>query len=396
MSYYRPNDKEISRNVVTGLQRRRPFPRSAARHPFEALKSTIERAADGRVVYVTFSGGRDSSGILAAAVSLAQERRIPAAVPFTYVYPGLDESDETEWQELVVKHLGVQDWMRLEVVDGENEYLGPRGSQSLLRRGLVFPAAAHLWADMFERTAGGLVLTGEGGDDVFLPKRASALVAGVRGRFRPGSPRREALWSLAPERVRRRRARGASMLDMPWLTDSARREFLSDALRDQVHEPLSLRGGLEVLCSARFRGAYGQTMTTIAAEYGSVVADPFWHPQFLASYSRHAPYFGYADRTEAMTAVFGRVLPGEVLSRASKARFNTAYFGRSTREFARDWNGTGVDSELVDVEKLRQAWLADLVPALVVLLLQQAWLAQQTGVPSADRGEEGRRAPQVA
>lgn len=396
MNYYRPNDTEISRNVVTGLRRRRPFPSAAPHHPFEALKSTIERAAEGRTVYVTFSGGRDSSGILAAAVSLAQERRIPAAVPFTYVYPGLEESDESDWQELVVQHLGVQDWVRLEVRDGENEYLGPRVSRSLLRRGLVFPAAAHLWADMFERTAGGLVVTGEGGDDVFLPKRASSMVAALRGRFRPGSPRRDALWSLAPERMRRSRARAASVLDMPWLTASAREEFLSDVLRDQVHEPISLRGGLEVLCSAQFREAYVQTMTTLAAEYGSVVADPFWHPQFLSSYSRHAPYFGYADRTEAMTAVFGRVLPGEVLRRASKARFNTAYFGHSTREFARDWNGTGVNTELVDVEELRQAWLADRVPALVVLLLQQAWLAQQVGAPVAGSGEGDDREPQVA
>lgn len=396
MDYYRPDATETSRGFVTGSRRRIPFPRSSARQPFEALKTVIERAADGRSVYITFSGGRDSSGILAAATSLAHEGRIPAAVPFTYVYPGLNETDEGEWQELVVHHLGVKEWVRIEVGEGENEFLGPRATQSLQRRGLIFPATAHLWADMFDRTRGSLVLTGEGGDEVFSPKRASALVRAGRGGFRAGTPRREAVWSLAPERVRFRRASRRPLMDMPWLTDSAAREFWNDFLRDEVHEPLSLRSSLEVQCSARTRAALAQTYVAMATEYDSIVEDPFWHGEFLDSYIRHAPRYGYADRTEAMTAVFGHVLPKEILRRSSKAHFNSAYFGRSAQEFARQWDGTGVDADVVNVEELRQALLADPVPAPVGLLMQQAWLVQQSGwrnSPPARSPMEGESGP---
>lgn len=50
-------------------------------------------------------------------------------------------------------------------------------------------------------------------------------------------------------------------------------------------------------------------------------------------------------------------------------------FTHHTRSFAQQWNGTGVDTDLVDAEALRDNWLSDAPHAPTMALLQQAWLA---------------------
>jgi hypothetical protein len=69
-----------------------------------------------------------------------------------------------------------------------------------------------------------------------------------------------------------------------------------------------------------------------------------------------------------------------VLARRQKAHFNASRFGPVSREFARTWDGRGLDTSLVDPVAVRAAWLADVPPAATAMLLQQAWLAR--AVPS--------------
>ena len=69
--------------------------------------------------------------------------------------------------------------------------------------------------------------------------------------------------------------------------------------------------------------------------------------------------FGGGDRTAVLRRLVPDLLPDAVLSRTSKAAFNDAYLAGHTREFARTWDGTGVDESLVDAEALRRAWLAE-------------------------------------
>jgi len=52
-------------------------------------------------------------------------------------------------------------------------------------------------------------------------------------------------------------------------------------------------------------------------------------------------------------------------------------FTEHTREFAWQWDGRGVDPDLVDPEALRANWLSDFPHAPSMALLQQAWLASQ-------------------
>jgi asparagine synthase (glutamine-hydrolysing) len=78
-----------------------------------------------------------------------------------------------------------------------------------------------------------------------------------------------------------------------------------------------------------------------------------------------------------MTHLFGDLLPRAVLQRTSKATFERAVFTERGRDFAAQWNGSGVDSDLVDPEVLRDIWLSDRPDGGTMVLMQQAWLASQ-------------------
>jgi asparagine synthase (glutamine-hydrolysing) len=78
-----------------------------------------------------------------------------------------------------------------------------------------------------------------------------------------------------------------------------------------------------------------------------------------------------------MRSQFTGVLPDELLARPDKAVFAAAFVGSWTRDFARAWQGEGVDHDLVDPEILRATWLAEGFDSRAALLLQAAWLQGQ-------------------
>jgi len=93
---------------------------------------------------------------------------------------------------------------------------------------------------------------------------------------------------------------------------------------------------------------------------------------------------GY-DVVHLLISLFGDLLPRAVLERSTKAQFTNAVCTLHTRSFARQWNGAGVDTDLVDPEALRDNWLSDAPHAPTMALLQQAWLAPL----AARQGETG-------
>ena len=67
--------------------------------PVQVLEQTILAALLRPPCLVSFSGGRDSSGILAVATSLARREGLPLPIPATHRFPeadGTDETDETD------------------------------------------------------------------------------------------------------------------------------------------------------------------------------------------------------------------------------------------------------------------------------------------------------------
>ena len=90
---------------------------------------------------------------------------------------------------------------------------------------------------------------------------------------------------------------------------------------------------------------------------------------------RRGGFLGPGDRTASLRALVPDLLPDEMLTRTSKAYFNNCYMARHTSEFAAGWDGSGVDSELVDADVLRSHWLGEQQHFFTAALLQQAWLA---------------------
>ena len=74
--------------------------------PAQVLESMLAPALARPPCVVAFSGGRDSSALLAVASRLAAREGLEPPVAATLRYPGEHEAHEEQWQELVVRHLG--------------------------------------------------------------------------------------------------------------------------------------------------------------------------------------------------------------------------------------------------------------------------------------------------
>jgi asparagine synthase (glutamine-hydrolysing) len=113
---------------------------------------------------------------------------------------------------------------------------------------------------------------------------------------------------------------------------------------------------------------------------GSVAADAdveLAHPLFDAGlWSAVAARGGFSDRTAGMRALFGELLPDDLLARRSKASFDAVFFNRHSRAFADAWDGSGAPAGLVDAEALRAHWRGDAPAAQTYTLLQALWLAR--------------------
>ena len=124
----------------------------------------------------------------------------------------------------------------------------------------------------------------------------------------------------------------------------------------------------------------------------------FTDPAFLAAWAREGGWRGFGDRTESLRVLVPDLLPPEVLERTGKAVFHYAYFRDQVRAFARAWNGAGLDPDLVDAERLREAALQLTPNALTALPLQAAWLASSAGEgkQELEHGVEGVETPRPA
>jgi asparagine synthetase B (glutamine-hydrolysing) len=345
--------------------------------PLEALTAAVEpRLRAGRCA-VAFSGGRDSSLVLAAAVRAARRTGAPLPAALTVRYPHLAETDESHWQELVVRHLGVEDWIRVDV-EHDLDLVGPVARPLLRRCGPLYPANGHALVPLLEAARGANLLLGIGGDELLMTRRRQALMDLLGRRRRPerGDLRRIA-GALVPRALRRRLVRGGDSLMAPqltWLTPEAR-DRVARAERSALDEPLRWQAAVADAAGRRSLVLTADCLRSIGAAEGVSVDMPLLDPRFVSAVGHAGGLTGWGSRSAAMRAIAGDSLPAELLARRDKAVFNRSFFGRDSRAFAESWGGEGVDRRLVDPGRVRDAWREPNPDFRTAMLLQSAWTA---------------------
>lgn len=346
--------------------------------PRDVLEAQLAGLMSDAQVFVSFSGGRDSSLLLAVAQHVARRDGLPAPVPVTLRHEGA-ESRESDWQEDVVRHLGLREWIKVEAGD-DLDLLGPRALGILESVGVTSPPNTYLHLPMFEQAAGGVLVTGAGGDEL-LGYRASHL---VRRRWgdRTASRRRaaqSAVFAAAPRSVRRAWKR-RSVVVPAWLTTAARREA-TRLLADDEARP-SWRWDEEVVgwAASRTASVGRAALDAVAAAAGSRTASPLMSEEFAAALARSVGPAGPKSRTHAMWTLASDLLPDAVLSRPTKAAFGDVIWGPEFRRFVAQQPRPRLRESvrlLVDEDALHAAWSTASPPYTSMMLLHDLWLANQ-------------------
>ena len=340
--------------------------------PAEALREAVLPALASGPCFVSFSGGRDSSAVLAASVSAARREGLPLPVPVTNVFAEVTSSSESDWQELVVRHLDLDDWVRLELRE-ELDCVGPVARKLLERHGLLWPFNAHFHAPLLEVARGGTLLTGIGGDELLgtshWARAAAVLSRATRPRLRD-APR--VGLALAPYAVRRTVVRRRLPIDvrLSWLTDRANGELRRWAADDVASEPLRWSERRQWWSLRRATEIGLRSLDLIAEDHAAQIRHPLTDVGFASSVERFAARHRLHDRTSVLLAAFSTILPSPILERTSKAAFDAAFFGSESRALAEV-----VAEELADLEEiapaaLREEWSRASPDAHSYLLLQ--------------------------
>ncbi len=348
--------------------------------PRAALEQVIREALQHPPCGVAFSGGRDSSVVLAVATHVARRDGLVEPVAITRRFPEAPASDEKEWQERVIRYLGLPDWHCIEIHD-ELDIVGPFARRHLLAHGVVWPPTIAGDLPLLEAVPGGTIIDGEGGDQVL------GVEAHLAGPFvyllrRPRPLRKvrltAALSAFEPPR-RRARARMAAF-PRTWLRPAGRALLVDALIGVERDRPLRISTSIRRIARRRGEVLASANRRAIAETRGVRLTSPLLDPRFVEALARDGGWLGHGNRTDVLRRLVPDLLPDTVLARTTKAHFTRAYLGRHTREFAAGWDGAGVNREYVDVDALRDVWLGDNPMPPTSALLQSAWLAQYGGL----------------
>jgi hypothetical protein len=370
----RPGPLEIASGTMLGREVGvAPLPKVAPAGTRRALERAVARALARPPCVVSFSGGRDSSAILALATAVARRHGFADPIPATLVCPNDPATDETDWQNQVVDHLGLGDWERV-TIDDELDIVGPVALDVLGRHGLLFPANAFVHVPLLHLAAGGSLLSGAGGDEV-LDSPALPLLRALRGYERPSRAAiLTSIRELGPGAARRVGA--LAVAGQPWLKPGASAEAARRA--GEAINALGVRWdtALRRWTADRYYLAIAASLACIGRDDDVEVISPFLDPDVMAALASDGGWAGFVDRADALARFVGDLLPRAILERTSKALFTRALRSEATTMLVGEWNGEGVDSSLVDVEQLRTVWQSEAPDARASLLLQQVALAR--------------------
>jgi hypothetical protein len=344
--------------------------------PWQVLERLLVPALTRTPCLVAFSGGRDSSAVLAAATRVAREHGLDDPVPVTLRYQDHPRTWEDEWQETTIRHLELAEWHKL-AISTELDAVGPVAGPLLERHGLFWPPNAHAMTPLLRQTRGGTLVTGNGGDEVFTPWALRRVSLIRRGRLLPG--RHDVVYvglSLLPERLRVALWRLRRQPRLRWLSpEGLRRVQALWAVRSASFDR-SWASALEGLLASRYLELALSVFEAQAHDARAALAHPFLEPAFVRAIGRTTPREGPTSRAAALRRLVGDLLPEVVLTRPTKASFTEVLCGPESRTFASSWDGSGLDARLIDVEALKREWATPRPDFRSITALQAAWLAQ--------------------
>ena len=369
---------EEATGFVLGERRATPFVRLADQEPGsprEVLDAALLRAVSRPPCLVAFSGGRDSSSMLAAATDVARRHGLDDPVPITLRYPDHPRTNEDEWQEIVIRHLGLREWIKVPLRT-EADIAGPWATALLRRHGLFWPSNATNMVPLAEHARGGSLVTGNGGDEMLTPFQNRTLVLAGRGRMRPTAYELKHLAVLAlPKKAREAVWRRRRPVRLPWLTEEGMRQLAAFVAPHWATFTRTWHDQLEFVQNSRFRELSVAIFEAATAERDVLLVEPFFDPRFAASVLVNGPSMGFTDRAAALAQLFGHLLPRETVERSTKAVFTEVFFGPDAEAFASAWDGSGLDEEIIDVKVLREMWHRPRRDMRTFTPLQAAWLA---------------------
>jgi asparagine synthase (glutamine-hydrolysing) len=374
------DDVELACGMVLGLEEVRPLegPRQSGT-PRQALERVLLAALARPPCLISFSGGRDSSGLLAVATHVARRQGLPLPIPATLVVPRSEAANEDVWQQMVLRHLGIEDRVLVEVVDDMLDAVGPIATDLLKRHGLLLPFNTHFHWPIIELASGGTLVTGVGGDELGLLS-AAATAEGILSYWH--RPRLGELLvvglAISPRwlrmRVHSRRA-WSEFEPLSWLTPEGRRLASRAAARLDSNVPLGWEAKVRKwLWPQRSLRAAVESMAKLGKARGVRIVHPFVDQGVLDALATSGGFRGFGTRTELVRLLFGDLLPEALVSRQTKGLLDDALWTSTTSSFARSWSGAGVPG-IVDPRALRQHWLCEDRYAQSALLIQHAWLA---------------------
>ena len=217
-------------------------------------------------------------------------------MPATLRFAGAPTTQETDWQELVIGHLGLADWEVIEL-GGELDHLGELACGALRRHGLLWPANAHFHEPLFARAAGGSLLTGLDGDGLlgssWAPVRAALARPGpveLRAVLRAGL-------AVAPARVRAARRRRQPLEGLSWLRPAAADHVRRAWADDTAGEPIRWDRRVGWYARRRHLRLGVHSLGLLADAHDTRVSHPLLDPGFLAALAAEGGRGGFGPAT---------------------------------------------------------------------------------------------------
>ena len=340
---YRPTPLEVASGLVFGFAPPEPLPApQIALSARQTLEQAILPALLRPPCLMSFSGGRASSAVLAAAVLLARREGLELPVPATNRFDGAPRGDETAMQERVIVHLGLTEWVRLDFSD-ELDLVGPVALRVMREHGLLWPFHTHFSRPLIEWASGGSLITGLGDRNAL--GEPGALVSRNPGPLR---------WLRPTVQVEVRKR---------WKKDAGSRPPAREQRFAWWRRLRQVRLGIE-------------SLRRLGAELRVEICHPLIDPVFSTALAALPPH------RRSATRLFGDLLPRELLAPRAAPPHEGPIWRRHSRGLVANWQGDGVDTGLVDVDELRQQWLLPRPDPRTFLLLQSVALERETGSSS--------------